>query len=31
MQKEEGIVKIPSLHSVDETVGKLTTILKTKG
>ncbi len=31
MQKEEGIVKIPSRHSVDETVGKLTTILKTKG
>ena len=31
MQKEEGIVKIPSRHSVDETVDKLTTILKTKG
>ena len=31
MHKAEGIVKIPSRHSVDETVGKLTTILKTKG
>jgi uncharacterized protein (DUF302 family) len=31
MQKEEGIVKIPSHHSVDETVDKLTTILKSKG
>ena len=31
MRKEEGIVKIPSCHSVDETVGKLTAILKTKG
>ena len=31
MQKEEGIVKIPSHHSVDETVEKLTTILKAKG
>jgi uncharacterized protein (DUF302 family) len=31
MQKEEGIVKIPSGHSVDETVGKLKTILKSKG
>ena len=31
MQKEEGIVKIPSRHSVDETVDKLTTILKAKG
>ena len=31
MQKEEGIVKIPSYHSVDETVDKLKTILKSKG
>ncbi len=31
VQKEEGIVKIPSHHSVDETVDKLTTILKSKG
>jgi uncharacterized protein (DUF302 family) len=31
MQKEEGIVKIPSGHSVDETVDKLKTILKSKG
>ncbi len=31
MQNEEGIVKIPSHHSVDETVDKLTTILKAKG
>ena len=31
MQKEEGIVKIPSHHSVDETVDKLKTILKAKG
>jgi uncharacterized protein (DUF302 family) len=31
MQKEEGIVKIPSHHSVDETVDKLKTILKSKG
>lgn len=31
MQKEEGIVKIPSHHSVDETVGKLKTILQSKG
>jgi uncharacterized protein (DUF302 family) len=31
MQKEEGIVKIPSHHSVDETVDKLKTILKFKG
>jgi uncharacterized protein (DUF302 family) len=31
MQKEEGIVKIPNHHSVDETVDKLTTILKSKG
>jgi uncharacterized protein (DUF302 family) len=31
VQKEEGIVKIPSHHSVDETVDKLETILKSKG
>ena len=31
MQKEEGIVKIPSRHSVDETVDKLKTVLKSKG
>jgi uncharacterized protein (DUF302 family) len=31
MQQEEGIVKIPSRHSVDETVDKLNTILKSKG
>jgi uncharacterized protein (DUF302 family) len=31
MQKEEGIVKIPSHHSVDETVDKLETILNSKG
>jgi uncharacterized protein (DUF302 family) len=31
VQKEEGIVKIPSHHSVDETVDKLVTILKSKG
>ena len=31
MQKEEGIVKIPSRHSVDETVDKLRTMLKSKG
>jgi uncharacterized protein (DUF302 family) len=31
MQKEEGIVKIPSRHSVDETVDRLKTILKSKG
>ncbi len=31
MRKEEGIVKIPSRHSVDATVDKLTTILKSKG
>jgi uncharacterized protein (DUF302 family) len=31
MQKEEGIVKIQSHHSVDETVDKLKTILQTKG
>jgi uncharacterized protein (DUF302 family) len=31
MQKEEGIVKIPSHQSVDDTVDKLKTILKSKG
>jgi uncharacterized protein (DUF302 family) len=31
MQKEEGIAKIPSHRSVDETVDKLNTILKSKG
>ena len=31
MQKDEGIVQIPSHHSVDETVEKLKTILKSKG
>jgi uncharacterized protein (DUF302 family) len=31
LQKEEGIVKIPSHHSVDETVDKLETILQSKG
>jgi uncharacterized protein (DUF302 family) len=31
MQKEEGIVKIPCRHLVDETVDKLKTILKSKG
>jgi uncharacterized protein (DUF302 family) len=31
VQKEEGIVQIPSRHSVDETVEKLKTILKSKG
>ncbi|HTZ66254.1 MAG TPA: DUF302 domain-containing protein [Roseiarcus sp.] len=31
MQKEEGLIKIPSRHSVDETVDKLKTILKSKG
>ena len=31
VQKEEGIVKIPSHHSVDQTVGKLKTILQAKG
>jgi uncharacterized protein (DUF302 family) len=31
MQNEEGILKIPSRHSVDETVNKLGTILKSKG
>ncbi len=30
MQKQEGLVKIPSYHSVDETVDKLKTILNTK-
>ena len=31
VQKEEGIVKIPSHHSLDETVDKLKTILQSKG
>jgi uncharacterized protein (DUF302 family) len=31
VQKEEGIVKIPSHRSVDETVDKLRTILQSKG
>jgi uncharacterized protein (DUF302 family) len=31
VQKQEGIVKIPSHHSVDETLDKLKTILKSKG
>jgi uncharacterized protein (DUF302 family) len=31
VQKEEGIVKIPSHHSVDDTVDKLKTILQSKG
>ncbi len=31
MRKEEGIIKIPSRHSVDETVGKLKAILQSKG
>jgi uncharacterized protein (DUF302 family) len=31
MQKDKGIVKILSHHSVDETVDKLRTILKSKG
>ncbi len=31
VQKEEGIVKIPSHHSVDETVDKLKATLKSKG
>ena len=31
VQKEEGIVKIASHHSVDETVDKLKTILQSKG
>jgi uncharacterized protein (DUF302 family) len=30
VQKEEGIVKIPSHHSLDETVAKLGAILKSK-
>ena len=31
VQKEEGIVRIPSHHSVDETVDKLKTVLQSKG
>ncbi len=31
MQKAEGIVKIPSHHSVDETVDKLRAILQSRG
>ena len=31
MQKDEGIIQIPSHHSVNETVEKLKTILKSKG
>jgi uncharacterized protein (DUF302 family) len=31
VQKEEGIVKFPSHHSVNETVDKLKTILQSKG
>jgi uncharacterized protein (DUF302 family) len=31
VQKEEGIVKIPSHHSVDETVNKLKAVLQSKG
>jgi uncharacterized protein (DUF302 family) len=31
VQKEEGLVKIPSHHSVDKTVDKLEAILKSKG
>jgi uncharacterized protein (DUF302 family) len=31
VQKKEGIVTIPSHHSVDETVDKLKTILQSKG
>ena len=31
VQKEEGIIKIPSNHSVDETLDKLKTILQSKG
>jgi uncharacterized protein (DUF302 family) len=31
VEKEEGIVKIPSRRSVDETVDKLKTILQSKG
>ena len=30
MEKEEGIVKIPSRHSVDETVDRLKSILQSK-
>ena len=31
MEKEEGIVRIPSNHSVDQTVDKLKAILESKG
>jgi len=31
MQKDEGIVRIASHHPVDETVGRLKTILQSKG
>jgi uncharacterized protein (DUF302 family) len=31
VRKEEGIVKIPGHHSVDETVNKLKTILQSRG
>jgi uncharacterized protein (DUF302 family) len=31
VQQKEGVVKIPSRHSVDETVDKLKTILKSNG
>jgi hypothetical protein len=31
VKKEEGMVKIPGHHSVDETVDKLKTILQSKG
>jgi uncharacterized protein (DUF302 family) len=31
MQKDEGIVKVSSHHSVDETIDKLKIILKSKG
>lgn len=31
VQKEEGIIKVPSNHSVDETVDKLKAILQSKG
>jgi uncharacterized protein (DUF302 family) len=31
VQKEEGIIKIPNNHSVEETVDKLKTILQSKG
>ena len=30
-QKDEGIVTIPSMHSVDQTVDRLETILQSKG